>query len=61
MSYYHLKTQSNTMDVEVEITLDKFKLRDYQIPIWDAIENKGYRKVLAVLPRRAGKILRPGT
>jgi hypothetical protein len=43
------------LDLEKRIVLDKFKLRDYQIPIWDAIENKGYRKVLAVLPRRAGK------
>lgn len=42
-------------NVEIEIGLDKFQLRDYQIPIWDAIVNKGYRKVLAVLPRRAGK------
>lgn len=43
------------LELEKRILLDKFKLRDYQIPIWDAIENKGYRKVLAVLPRRAGK------
>lgn len=40
-----------------QITLDKFKLRDYQAPIWDAIENEGYRKVVVVLPRRAGKDL----
>jgi superfamily II DNA or RNA helicase len=48
------------MNVEIEIELNKFQLRDYQAPIWDAIENKGYRKVLAVLPRRAGKISQPG-
>ena len=35
--------------------INDFTLRDYQIPIWDAIVNKGYRKVFAVLPRRAGK------
>ena len=33
----------------------KFIPRDYQLPIIDAIENKGYKKVVAVLPRRAGK------
>jgi len=44
-----------SLDVESVITLDKFMLRDYQIPIFDAIENKGYRKVIVVLPRRSGK------
>ncbi len=43
------------MKVETAIKLDKFKPRPYQIPILDAIENKGYRRVLAVWPRRAGK------
>jgi phage terminase large subunit len=43
------------MNVETRIKLDKFKPRDYQIPILDAVENKGYRRVLAILPRRAGK------
>ena len=37
------------------IHLNKFKPRPYQVPIFDAIENKGYKRVLAVLPRRAGK------
>lgn len=37
------------------IHLNKFVPRPYQIPIFDAIENKGYKRVLAVLPRRAGK------
>jgi phage terminase large subunit len=37
------------------IYLNKFQARSYQIPIFDAIENKGYKRVLAVLPRRAGK------
>lgn len=43
--------------VETQIKLDRFKPRSYQIPILDAIENKGYRRVLAILPRRAGKDL----
>lgn len=41
--------------VEQTIHLNKFKPRIYQLPIFDAIENKGYRRVLAILPRRAGK------
>jgi len=40
---------------ETVIKLRKFVLRDYQLPIFDAIENKGYKRVLAILPRRAGK------
>lgn len=43
--------------VETQIKLDKFQPRPYQIPILDAIENKGYRRVVAILPRRAGKDL----
>lgn len=45
------------MRVETVIKLNKFKPRSYQIPIWEAIENKGYKRVLAILPRRAGKDL----
>lgn len=37
--------------------LDKFQLRPYQAPIWDAIFLEGKRRVIAVLPRRAGKDL----
>lgn len=37
------------------IELNKFLPRWYQAPLWDAIENVGYRKVLAVMPRRSGK------
>lgn len=37
--------------------LDKFQLRPYQVPIWDAIFVEGKRRVIAVLPRRAGKDL----
>jgi phage terminase large subunit len=43
------------MNIETQIKLDKFKPREYQIPICDAIINKGYKRVLAILPRRAGK------
>lgn len=43
------------MKVETQIKLNRFKPRNYQLPILDAIENKGYRRVLAILPRRAGK------
>lgn len=43
------------IDVEVQVKLERFKCREYQLPILDAIENKGYKRVLAVLPRRAGK------
>lgn len=43
------------MKIETVINLNKFKPRSYQAPIWDAIENKGYKRVLAILPRRAGK------
>lgn len=32
-----------------------FKPRDYQLPIMDAIINKGYKRVLCIMPRRAGK------
>lgn len=41
--------------VETQIKLSRFKLREYQLPILDAVENKGYRRVVAILPRRAGK------
>jgi phage terminase large subunit len=41
--------------VNEPIVLDAFKPRWYQEPIFDAIENKGYKRVIAVLPRRAGK------
>jgi phage terminase large subunit len=37
------------------VKLDLFKPRSYQLPIFDAIENKSYKRVLAILPRRAGK------
>ena len=43
------------MKVEEQIHLNRFSPRDYQIPLFDAIENKGYKRVIAILPRRAGK------
>ena len=43
------------MKVETVIKLNRYKPRFYQLPIVDAIENKGYKRVLAILPRRAGK------
>ena len=41
--------------IEAQIKLNKYQPRHYQLPILDAIENKKYRRVLAILPRRAGK------
>ena len=38
--------------MEIEL---KFQPREYQKPIMDAILNKGYKRVLAIMPRRAGK------
>lgn len=37
------------------IYLNRFKPRDYQNPILDAIVNKGFKRVIAIMPRRAGK------
>ena len=39
----------------MDIHLVDFEVRPYQKPIFDAIENKGYKRVLSILPRRAGK------
>lgn len=43
------------MSIATKIHLNRFKPREYQIPIMDAILNKGYKRVLCILPRRAGK------
>ena len=43
------------INVETRIKLTSFVPRPYQLPLFDAIENKGYKRVLALLPRRAGK------
>jgi hypothetical protein len=37
------------------IILNEFKARDYQEPILDAIFNRGIRRMVVTLPRRAGK------
>lgn len=43
------------MNIETKIKLNRFVPRPYQLPIIDAIENKGYKRVVAILPRRSGK------
>lgn len=45
----------NTHNSETVVHLDIFKPREYQIPLFDAIENRGFKRVLAIMPRRAGK------
>jgi len=39
----------------LEIKLDKFNPRPYQLPLCQALEYKGFKKLLAVWPRRSGK------
>lgn len=36
---------------EIELS-EIFTPRDYQLPLFDAIENKGYKRVIAIMPRR---------
>lgn len=43
------------MNVETNIHLNKFQPREYQKPLFEAILSKGYKRVLGILPRRAGK------
>lgn len=43
------------MNLETRIILNRFHPREYQIALCDAILNKGYRKAIAIWPRRAGK------
>lgn len=43
------------MSVEVQVALDKFKLRWYQEEIWDTIEEKKSKRILYIASRRAGK------
>jgi hypothetical protein len=45
----------SNLSLETRIKLNKFVPRSYQIPILDAVENKGYLRVLAIMPRRSGK------
>jgi phage terminase large subunit len=43
------------MTVATQIHLNKFTYRHYQLPVLDALENKGYKRVLCIAPRRSGK------
>lgn len=43
------------MNVENKITLNRFQPRWYQHDVFDALENKQYKRLLLVWPRRAGK------
>src|SRR5690554_346372 len=45
------------MSIEAQIQLNKFKPREYQLPVCNAIASEGgkYRKLLVINPRRAGK------
>lgn len=43
------------MNVEAHIVLNRFKPREYQLPVCDALENKKYRRIICIMPRRAGK------
>lgn len=47
--------QKDRMNIETRIKLDKFKPRDYQRVLFDAFENKKYKRILLIWPRRAGK------
>lgn len=42
-------------NVEDNLVLDECRLRPYQEPIFDAIFNRGIKRMVVVLPRRAGK------
>lgn len=42
------------MNVEQQLTLEEFQLRPYQVPIRNALL-EGKRRIIAILPRRAGK------
>jgi phage terminase large subunit len=43
------------LKIETQIKLDRFKPRPYQMRFLDAFENKGFKKLLLIWPRRAGK------
>lgn len=43
------------LSLTTKIHLNKFSPRNYQLPIVDALENKGYRRILVIMPRRSGK------
>lgn len=43
------------MNVESQITLDSFVLRPYQVSLWNAFFTHKKRRIISVMPRRAGK------
>jgi hypothetical protein len=43
------------MDIETTIKLNKFVWREYQREVIEAIEERGYKKILLNFHRRAGK------
>jgi hypothetical protein len=45
------------ISVENRVYLDKFVLREYQKPLFKAIVEGKYKKIISVMPRRAGKDL----
>lgn len=45
------------MNDKVVVNLDKFKPRDYQLPVFRALERDGYKKLVVIWPRRSGKDL----
>ena len=45
------------MKIETQIHLNKFVARPYQKSLFDAVEDKGFKRVLLIWPRRAGKDL----
>lgn len=49
--------EKKIMDLKVEsqLKLSRFQLRPYQLPLLTAYENKKYRRILSIMPRRAGK------
>lgn len=45
----------NNLPIEAVIHLDRYKPLPWQLPLFDAIENKGYKRVICLWHRRAGK------
>ncbi len=43
------------MNIETQVKLNRFTPRKYQLPLFDALENKDYKRILLIWPRRAGK------
>lgn len=43
------------MSIVKEVSLDRFTPRDFQMKACDAFENKGFKKMILIWPRRSGK------